>query len=171
VSVRAATNTSSQTYSMFPSIDTKQGLVSADDRVLVGICLDGDIPSLSVFDQPSPTRALNSRQGGIKFLLEVFQTTVGSVDGFRQLARGGFTTARFLGRKIFPEEAMVEMATTMEVDQGLDGNHGGDVTIGLSRSELVSSGIVTVHVGLVVLAVVQFHDLPGDRWLKGAIIV
>jgi hypothetical protein len=41
----------------------------------------------------------------------------------------------------------------------------------LGLLELLNSGVVAVDVGVVVVLVVELHDLAGDRRLKGAIVV
>ena len=139
---------------MFPSVDAEQRLIPTNDRILVGVGLNRDVPSLSVLDQPGPARALNSRESSIELLLEIFQTTIRSVDSLRQLARRRLATARVLGSEVFPEEGMVEMTAAVEIDQRLEGDLGGNVAAGFRSCVLIGSSIVAVHVGLVVFAVV-----------------
>lgn len=63
------------------------------------------------------------------------------------------------------------MATTVEVDQGLEVDLSGDVLLGDGLLELFDGGVVAVDIGLVVVLVVKLHDLSGDRGLKGAIVI
>ena len=45
------------------------------------------------------------------------------------------------------------------------------VTLGLGLRDGLNGGVVAVDVGLVVLGVVQLHDLAGDVRLEGAVVV
>lgn len=59
----------------------------------------------------------------------------------------------------------------MKVDEGLDFNLRLDIPLVLCLLQLLNLGVVRGHVGVVVLGVVEFHDLTGDCWLEGAIVV
>lgn len=75
------------------------------------------------------------------------------------------------GREILPEERVVDVAASVEVEQG--GNLGGccGVTLALGLGDRLEGAVETVDVGLVVLLVVQLHDLAGDVGFEGAIVV
>lgn len=51
------------------------------------------------------------------------------------------------------------MATAVEVDQGLQRSRGLDILLVQRGGQLFACGIVAVDVCLVVVLVVQFHDL------------
>ena len=63
------------------------------------------------------------------------------------------------------------MATSVEVDQGLQRNLGLDVLPLLCCCELFGRRIEAVDVGLVVVLVVELHDFTGDGGLERAIII
>lgn len=63
------------------------------------------------------------------------------------------------------------MTTTVEVDGGLKGDLGGNVALVLSLLELLNSGVVAVDIGVVVVLVVQLHDLAVDGGLESTIVV
>ena len=58
-----------------------------------------------------------------------------------------------------------------DLDTCLQRNHGGDVSLGLGISILVHSGVQVGYVSLVVLGVVQSHDLRIDHGRKSSGIV
>lgn len=124
-----------------------------------------------VLDEPSPTATLDASQSGVHLLLELLEATVGGVDSLGQSTGWGLTTASALGSQVLPEEGVVQVATTVEVDEGLQGNLGGNVTLVLSLLELLNSGVVAGDIGVVVVLVVQLHDLAVDGGLQGAIVV
>lgn len=66
---------------------------------------------------------------------------------------------------------MIEMATTVEVDSSLEGDFGGNIVAGFSGSVLFDRSIVAVYVGLVVLAMVQLHNVAGNGGFQSAIVV
>lgn len=59
----------------------------------------------------------------------------------------------------------------MEVDQRLGSNLGLDVVLCASLLHLLGSSVERSNVGVVVLGVVEFHDLAADGGLKSAIVV
>lgn len=58
------------------------------------------------------------------------------------------------------------MATAVELEGGLEVDLGGDVVLGLSLLEVLLGGVQAGNVGLVVLVVVESHDLLRDRGLE-----
>lgn len=118
-----------------------------------------------VLNKPSPTTTLDAGQSGVHLLLELLEATVGGVDSLGQSTRWGLTTTSALGSQVLPEEGVVQVATTVEVDERLQGDLGGDVTLVLSLLELFNSGVVAGDIGVVVVLVVQFHDLAVDGGL------
>jgi len=61
--------------------------------------------------------------------------------------------------------------TTVEVDEWLLCDLSLDIALVLSLLQLLDGGVVGGHVGVVVLGVVQLHDLAADGGLKGAVVV
>ena len=61
--------------------------------------------------------------------------------------------------------------TTVEVDERLLGDLGLDVTLVLSLLELLDGGVVGGDIGVVVLGVVELHDLAADGGLERAVVV
>jgi hypothetical protein len=61
--------------------------------------------------------------------------------------------------------------TTVEVDERLLGDLSLDVTLVLGLLELLDGGVVGGDIGVVVLGVVQLHDLAADGGLERAVVV
>jgi hypothetical protein len=59
----------------------------------------------------------------------------------------------------------------MKVYEGLQGNLSGDIAFALSLLELDQCVVVRCHVRLVVLAVVQFHDLARNGRFQRAVVI
>lgn len=59
----------------------------------------------------------------------------------------------------------------MEVDQRLGSNLSQDVVLCASLLHLLRSSVEGSNVGVVVLGVVEFHDLAADGGLESAIVV
>merc|ERR1712232_1152884 len=120
--------------SMLPSVNTKQRLVLANDRVLVGICLDANVASLCVLDEPCPTAALNASKSSVELLLHVIETAISSVDSLGQLAGWRLSTTLVLRCQVLPEKGVVEVTASMEVDQRLNSNLRSNIVTGLGSS-------------------------------------
>lgn len=63
------------------------------------------------------------------------------------------------------------MTAAVEVDQRLQRNLCLDVFLLLSLGDLLAEVVERGYVGVVVVLVVQFHDLAGDGGLERAIVV
>lgn len=61
--------------------------------------------------------------------------------------------------------------TAVEVDKRLLCDLGLDITLVLGLLQLLDSGVVGGDVGVVVLGVVELHDLTADGGLEGAVVV
>ena len=61
--------------------------------------------------------------------------------------------------------------TTVEVDERLLCDLSLDVTLVLGLLQLLDSGVVGGDVGVVVLGVVELHDLAADGGLERAVVV
>jgi len=63
------------------------------------------------------------------------------------------------------------MPAPMEVDHRLKGDSLLDVIVCFSFGDLICEVVVGGHIGVVMFAMVELHDLTGDSWLKGAIVI
>ena len=61
---------------------------------------------------------------------------------------------------------MVKVTTTVELNTLSEIGELGVVSLLEGRSSLFLEGIQVVHVGLMMLSVVEFHQLLGDHWLQ-----
>ena len=68
-------------------------------------------------------------------------------------------------------QSFILQLTTVEVDERLLGDLGLDITLVLGLLELLDGGVVGGDVGVVVLGVVQLHDLAADGGLERAVVV
>ena len=66
---------------------------------------------------------------------------------------------------------MIDVSTTMEVDQWLQSDLGGNILRGLCCLELFRSCVEAVDICLVVVFVVDFHNLAGYRGLKSTEVI
>ncbi len=138
---------------MLPSINTQQRGELAYDWILVCICADQDLPRFIVFDEPGPAAALDTGERSIEFALEGGEVFVGRVNrcllstpsvsqklfmilvkdcrGTNLQLSFGLPTTTFLARcQILPKQRMVNVPTTMKVDQRLQGNDALDILLG-----------------------------------------
>ena len=63
------------------------------------------------------------------------------------------------------------MAAAVEIDQRLQSDLGLDVLFLLGLGDLLREVVEGGHVGLVVLAVVELHDLAGNSRLESTIVI
>lgn len=156
---------------VLPSIHTQNWAELAHDRILVGICLDLDAARLCILDQPCPTATLDTRQRRVELLLESIQATVVVVNSLAQSTRRRLAAALVCRCQVLPEQAVVDVASSMEVDQGLQGNLGLDIFLLLGFGDLLAEVVERGHVCVVVVLVVQLHDLARDGGLERAVVV
>jgi hypothetical protein len=104
---------------MFPSIDTQQRLVLANNRILVSVRADANLACLRILNKPCPATALDPRQRSIELLLHLIETAVCAVDGLGQTSRGRVATSLVLRCEVFPEQAVVDVPAAVEVDERL----------------------------------------------------
>lgn len=155
---------------MLPSVDTDDGVVR-DERVLV---LGGNnlkLRVLGVESEPSPTRALDGGNSGVEAGLQVVERAKVTLNGLLEGTILELSTALFGRGKVLPEERVVDVTTTVELDGALKLDLLADIVAG---DGLVVSldGVVKVgDVKLMVLCVVDGHDLLGDGGLKGIVSV
>ena len=155
-----------QVVCVLPHVDAEDGdLALADDGVLVLGC-DNDKPRLIArldLDQPAPAAALEAEQCCVEGCLELGLVAPDGFDLLGELRRGrGLCFRGAGGREVLPKEGVVDVASGAELDALLEGDLRGDVG-GVDGFDLGFECSVQVgDVRLVVLAVVQLHDLGRD---------
>jgi hypothetical protein len=156
---------------LLPRINTQNRAELTNDRVLVGVRLDLHAAGLSVLHQPRPSAALDTRQRSVELLFEGVEAAVAVVDGCGQLSGRGLTAALVGRRQVLPEQRVVDVATAVEVDQRLQGNLCLDVFLLLGFGDLLAKVVEGGYVGVVVVLVVELHDLAGDGGFERAVVV
>lgn len=149
---------------MLPHINPKKRRIPGN-RILIFRRHNLQLPLRFIRNQPTPPTALNTQQRSREHLLEALVATPLPLN--RRLDTRGRFELRLRGAggdQVLPEEGVVDVAAAVEFDLLLQRNELGDV-LGLEGGGLGSQGGVEVgDVGLVVLLVVDFHDLFGDNW-------
>jgi len=75
------------------------------------------------------------------------------------------------GGQVLPEEGVVAVSTTVEVEKRSNRGSLGEVTLALSLGNSLERAVQAGNVGLMVLLVMKLHDLAGDVGLESAIVV
>jgi len=122
---------------MLPGIDAEKGAELADDGILVGIGPNLHTARLDILHQPRPAAALDAGERGVELVGEGGEAAVAVVDGLGEGATGRLAAALAGGRKVLPEEGVVDVAATVKVDGRLEGELGLDVGLGLGFGELL----------------------------------
>ena len=137
--------------------------------------------------EPTPSRSLNSSGRRVEFLLEILKASKWLQNGSFKRSFGQFTSSSVGRCKVPPEQGVINMSwsmairifkkcitrsiertSTVELERSLESNSLlGSCGLGVRGLSSVQS----VHVGLVVLGVVESHDLFRDVGLKGIIVV
>lgn len=146
-------------------------VVFAVGGVTYSVGANADLAGLLVLDEPSPPTALDTSKSSVHLVLELIKAAVGGVNGLCQRTRRGLTAAGVLRSQVLPEEGVVQVTTTVKVDGGLEGNLSRDVTLGLGLLELLNGVVVVGNIGVVVVLVVQLHNLARDGGLESTVIV
>lgn len=115
---------------------------------------------------------MNSSSLGVDCLLQVLQASEIPLNRLGKLATGRkLGLLRLVRSQVLPEKGVVDVSTAVKFQGGLKGDSSLDsLGSGFLRLELGEgflSGVETVDIGLVVLGVVQGHDLLGDAGLQG----
>ena len=179
---------------MLPSINTQDWAVLSNDWVLVGVGLDLNLAGLVALYQPGPSTALDTSQCSVELALELAEGAVGvlnrrlhkttiSIQHFEedncqivysthlQSTRRLTTTTGALWGQVLPEKRVVNVAASVEVNYWLKSNLSSNVVLGLGSGNLLAGSVEAVHVCLVVVLVVQLHDLSGDSWLQSTEVI
>lgn len=157
---------------MLPHVNAKYRHILSRDRILIlcGGNVETALGSASA-DEPAPAAALDTEKSGTECLLEgVLGSPTGDNCFLERRSSSGQVVTWSSGRgEVLPEEGVVDVTAAVEANLLLQGDQGRDV-ICLSRSNLGrESGVQVIDVGLVVLLVVQLHDLLGDHRLKSLV--
>ena len=181
---------------MFPSINPQQRRKLPYDRILVlhskpfisnipmqriskqhiskathRISLNRNRPGHIILHQPRPPTPLHARQRHIELDLQFLQPAKRLFDLLPQRPTRGLSSPLILRRQVLPEQAMVEVPAAVEVDERQEGDLRGDVGFRLRGGELLGGVVEGGHVGLVVLAVMEFHDFAGDGRFERAVVI
>ena len=114
---------------------------------------------------------MNSRQFRIHELLQIVQAPIRLIDSIAQLSTRWLAAAGRLGGQVLPEQGVVDVPAAVEVDERLQSDLRGWVGRGGGGGELFGEVVVRVYISLVMLAVVELHDLAGDGGLESAIVI
>ena len=104
----------------------------------------------------------------VKWALEGVEVAEVFVDGGGEFA-GGLVAA--VGGEVGPEGGVVDVAAEVEGEGLLEADDGAVVAGVAGGGEFVEGLVEGADVGLVVLGVVQLHDLAGDVRGEGAVVV
>ena len=144
---------------MLPHVDPENGHLAPNDRILV-LCGHNREAALPILHQPSPPAPLDSQKRRSELLPKRLEIAPRLRDcrheGWRGVRLG---VGRGAGRQVLPEERVVDVAAGVEADGGLQRNARGDVGC-LRGGGLGLKSVVEVrYIGLVMLAVMELHDL------------
>lgn len=128
------------------------------DTVSVDTC------KTQLYNQVSLT--LDASSGSVELLDELIKGAKFLVNGRSQSTLGEGSTTLTLGSQVLPKDSVIDVSTTVELEGVLKGELLGQV-IGLEGTlELLFSGIESIDIGLVMLGVVELHDLSVDVRFK-----
>ena len=143
-------------------------------------------------DEPSPSRSLDSSSGGIKLLFHRIDRAKVAIDGVceRTWLEDATTASTMLGTmsswsKILPKERVVDMTwmlkirideiafrgiptATVEFVSSLERN---PLARGCSRNQRLFSRVETVYIGLMMLLMMEGHNLLTDEGFESIIAV
>jgi len=126
-------------------------------------------------DEPSPSRSLDSSSGGIELLFHRIDRAKVAIDGVceRTWLEDATTASTMLGTmsswsKILPKERMIDMTATVEFVSSLERN---PLTRGCSRNQRLFSRVETVYIGLMMLLMMEGHNLLTDERFESIIAV
>lgn len=156
--------------SVLPSINTDDGVVRNQGVLVLG----GDnlkLGVLGVESEPAPTGALDGGDGSVEAGLEVVERAKVTLNGLLEGTVLEGSTALAGGSKVLPEERVVDVTTTVELDGGLELDLLANVVGGDGRVVGLNGVVEVGDVKLVVLGVVDGHDLLGDGGLERIVCV
>lgn len=152
---------------MLPHVDPQQRLLARRHDVLVLGHHDLQVPALGVLHQPAPAAALQRQEHGVELLLELLERAPARRERGHELGRDiGLRGGRGRRHQVLPEERVVDVPAGGEVDGALQVDLAHDVALIGGRGLRCECVVQVVDVRLVVLGVVQRHDLSADRGLQ-----
>lgn len=120
--------------------------------------------------QPTPSRALNGSSLGVHLLFQVLHAAKVPFDQLDQLASLD-QLALSGGSQVLPEQRVVNVSTSVELESGLKRNglldSLGGLGLGLELLQVFFGSVETGDICVVVLLVVEFHDLLANMRLEG----
>lgn len=137
-------------------------LAFADNRILVLCCHNRKsllLASLN-FDEPTPTTALDTEESCIEGVFEFVLIFPCGLNLFGKLWSSrdlGFRTVCW--SEILPEKRVIDMSTSVKFDALLQSNLSCDIGCVYSFGLCLERGIQVRDICLMVLAVMQLHDL------------
>ena len=156
---------------VFPGIDTQQRHIVASNGILVGTRDDLQGASRLVLGQPGPAGALDAGQGRVDLGLEGVEAAEVALDSLGQRTLGDAAATLVRRGKVLPEQAVVDVASTVEVEGRGQATSLEKVTSFFGLRDGLERRVEVVDVGLVVALVVDLHDLTADMRLEGAVVV
>mmetsp|Transcript_13628 Transcript_13628/g.23932 ORF Transcript_13628/g.23932 Transcript_13628/m.23932 type:complete len:249 (+) Transcript_13628:107-853(+) len=162
-----------QVVSVLPDINAKQRHQAGGglEGILVGGGGDSEALAGLVVAEPAPSAALHSNRGSSQSGLHTVQGAILGLDHVQQVAVFNLASTLLSGGKVVEENGVVQVSTPVELDALLQGNDLGDVVLVQSLAELLVERVQVGDVGLVVLAVVDLHDLSRDERLKLGVVI
>jgi hypothetical protein len=116
-----------------------------------------------VTHQPAPAATLNGRRLRVQLLLEGVEPAKVALDELLELTPGELAALSVRGREVLPEEGVVDVPTTVELERGLE----RDALLGRARGRVLLLGRVQPSdVSLMVLGMVESHNLRRDVRLE-----
>lgn len=140
------------------------------DKILVSSGAEGEGVLALVVDEPAPAGTLDGGSALVEHADEFVVGTPALNDGVVKRATVG-EGAVGLGAQRVPEELVVKMSATVEADRLGKADRGLDVASCGGFSLLLEQVVQIVHVGSVVLAVVEVEEVTGHDGLKSSNLV
>lgn len=155
---------------MLPHIDSKNGR-PLRNRILIlrRHNLQPLLARTLHLHQPAPSTPLQRQQHTRKHLPKRCHRSPLRLDSLLQLRRDllDLRLRGPVGGQVLPEQRVVDVSAAVEPNLLLQGNELGDVAGGLGFFERGQGAVQVSDVRLVVLLVVDLHDLRGDGGFKG----
>ena len=122
-----------------------------------------------IIPKPAPARALHGDGLRGKLFLKLGERAKVTLDELKELSVRRRTILR--RGKVLPENGVVDVPSAVELDRSLKGDHRGVVTLDLRFRVLLHRHVKVGDVRVVVLGVVQLHDLAADDGLERSVVV
>ena len=122
-----------------------------------------------IIPKPAPARALHGDGLRGKLFLKLGERAKVTLDELKELSVRRRTILR--RGKVLPENGVVDVPSAVELDRSLKGDHRGVVALHLCFRVLLHRNVKVGDVRVVVLGVVQLHDLAADDGLERSVVV